>query len=129
LLWDEAADASLPADRTIIFWWRHDKPEQLKKALEKGYQVVLCPRIPFYFDFVQDSSHQQGRKWQGEFSSLEKVYDFPNNQPYTIDVTSPLILGGSGGSLDGSYSKQKEVGIYAFPAHRSLVRNSLDKYG
>ena len=93
LFWDEAADASLAADSTVIFWWRHDKPEQLSKALQRGYQVVLCPRIPFYFDFVQDSSHKDGRRWQKEFSSLEKVYDFPNNQPYTIDATNSLILG------------------------------------
>jgi len=76
LLWDEAVDAGLPIAKTIIFWWRHDKPEQLKKALEKGYQTVLCPRLPFYLDFVQNGSQRYGRKWQGDFVSLDKLYNF-----------------------------------------------------
>jgi hexosaminidase len=76
MAWDEAATASLPASNTIITWWRHDKPENLKLALDKGYQVVLCPRLPFYLDFVQDSSHKIGRRWSGKFNTLETVYDF-----------------------------------------------------
>lgn len=74
--WDEIADASLPTENTIVFWWRHDQPKQLNKALEKGHEVVLMPRIPLYFDFVQDSIHQQGRRWGGAFSPLQKIYDF-----------------------------------------------------
>jgi hexosaminidase len=76
LLWDEAVDAGLPKDKTIIFWWRHDKPDQLKKALDKGFQLVLCPRLPFYLDFVQDSAQHYGRKWQGNYVSLDKLYNF-----------------------------------------------------
>ena len=76
LAWDEVADLNLSNANTIIFWWRQDKPQQLKTALQKKYDVVLCPRLPFYFDFVQDSSHTMGRKWNGKFSSLENVYDF-----------------------------------------------------
>jgi hexosaminidase len=76
LAWDEVADLNLSDTKTIIFWWRQDKPQQLKTALQKKYDVVLCPRLPFYFDFVQDSSHTMGRKWNGKFSSLRDVYDF-----------------------------------------------------
>ncbi|MDP4291865.1 MAG: beta-N-acetylhexosaminidase [Bacteroidota bacterium] len=76
LLWDEAADCDLPTDKTIIFWWRQDHPEQLKKALDKGFQTVLCPRLPFYLDFVQDSTQRYGRKWQGNYNPIEKLYDF-----------------------------------------------------
>lgn len=76
LLWDEAVDGDLPRDKTIIFWWRHDKPEQFKKALDKGYSVVMCPRLPFYFDFVQDSSQRVGRKWHGDFIPLDRLYNF-----------------------------------------------------
>ena len=74
--WDEAVQSDLPADSILIFWWRHNLPDQLNTALEKGYRVVLCPRIPLYFDFVQDSTHHQGRRWKGDFSSLQQVYDF-----------------------------------------------------
>lgn len=76
LAWDEMADISLPSKKTLIFWWRHDRPAQLEKALEKNYKVVLCPRIPYYFDFVQDATHTVGRRWSGDFADLEKVYSF-----------------------------------------------------
>lgn len=76
LAWDEMADISLPTDQTIIFWWRHDKRDQLQKALEKNYSVVLCPRIPMYFDFVQSEEHKVGRRWVKDFSPLELVYNF-----------------------------------------------------
>lgn len=93
LLWDEAVDASLPIDSTIIFWWRHDLTDQLNKALQKGYEVVLCPRVPLYFDFVQDSTHRQGRKWKGDFSSLDKVYSFPDKRIDSIIGSNSHVLG------------------------------------
>ncbi len=74
--WDEIAGVSLPVDRSVIFWWRQEKPEQLKTALDKGFKVVLCPRLPFYFDFVQDSLHRSGRKWNKQYNSLADVYGF-----------------------------------------------------
>lgn len=76
LAWDEVTDANLPVDKTIIFWWRHDKPEQLTRTLDKGYPTVLCPRLPLYFDFVQDSTHTAGRKWNGRYNPIQDVYAF-----------------------------------------------------
>ena len=76
LVWDEIADIDLEKDKTIIFWWRQDKPQQLQTALDKGYQTVLSPRLPYYFDFVQDSSHQAGRKWGKFYNPLQDVYSF-----------------------------------------------------
>ena len=77
LVWDELADADLPTENTIIFWWRQDKPEQLITALANGHQTVLCPRLPLYFDFVQDSTHRYGRKWAGGlFNPIEAVYAY-----------------------------------------------------
>jgi hexosaminidase len=76
LVWDEMADAGLPADKTIIFWWRHDQPKQLKTALSNKYQTVVCPRLPLYFDFVQDSTHLYGRKWSKLYNPIQNVYDF-----------------------------------------------------
>lgn len=78
LCWDEATDADLPAGNTIVFWWRQNKPEQLALALKKNYQVVLCPRLPMYFDFVQDSTHISGRKWDKSlYNTYADVYNFP----------------------------------------------------
>ena len=74
--WDEIAERGLPKDKTVVFWWRHDKPGILRKALNDGYPVVLCPRRPLYFDFLQDPSHKTGRNWGG-INPLVDVYEFP----------------------------------------------------
>lgn len=75
--WDEIVDHRLPNNNSLVMWWRHDKPEKLKAALSNNYDVVLCPRIPLYFDFVQNESHKWGRKWGGKFTTLELTYSFP----------------------------------------------------
>jgi hexosaminidase len=94
LAWDEVAEANLPRDQTIIFWWRQEHPEQLALALNKGYSTVLCPRLPLYFDFVQDSTHTQGRKWNKQYNSIQDVYAFDasNLQPVTA-ANSKQVLG------------------------------------
>lgn len=93
LLWDEAASGDLSPDKTIIFWWRHDRPEQLKMALDKGYSVVLCPRIPFYFDFIQDTTQRVGRKWKGTIADLKTVYDYSPAYEAVIGKRNNQILG------------------------------------
>jgi hexosaminidase len=75
--WDEIVEHNLAPDNSLVMWWRHDKTEKLAAALSNKYNVVLCPRIPLYFDFDQNESHEWGRKWGGAFSSLELVYAFP----------------------------------------------------
>jgi len=75
--WDEIVDHKLSNDNSLVMWWRHNMPEKLEAALSNNYEVVLCPRIPLYFDFVQDESHKWGRKWGGEFSTMELTYAFP----------------------------------------------------
>ena len=74
--WDEIAGAGVPPAESVVMWWRHDKPRVLTQVLTAGYPVVLCPRLPCYFDFVQDASHQQGRRWNG-FNDQARVYAFP----------------------------------------------------
>ncbi len=75
--WDEIVEAGVPPRRSLILWWRHNKPEVLQNALKKNYRVVLCPRIPCYFDFVQSPAHQAGRRWDGQFCPLDRVYAGP----------------------------------------------------
>ncbi len=75
--WDEISSAGLPIDKTLLFWWRHDKTKELSYGLKKGFPVVLCPRIPCYFDFVQHPSHKVGRRWGGKFCPIEATYNFP----------------------------------------------------
>lgn len=75
--WDEITHAGLPKDNSLVFWWRHDKPKELNYALKEGYEVVLCPRRPCYFDFVQHDSHKSGRRWKG-FVPMVDTYAFPD---------------------------------------------------
>ncbi len=75
--WDEIEDHGLNPETSLVMWWRHNMPQKLEESLKKEYNVVLCPRIPLYFDFVQEESHNRGRKWGGKFASLDLVYHFP----------------------------------------------------
>lgn len=81
--WDELSSDDVDLKNNILMWWRHDKPEILHKVLDEGYQTILCPRIPMYFDFVQHDSHQWGRRWDG-FSDLKSVYEFPSKLDINI---------------------------------------------
>lgn len=76
--WDELLDLKLGAQKAVIMWWRHDKPEKLQQSLKEGYTTILCPRKPLYFDFVQYKDHKYGRVWDG-FCPIEDVYAFPDN--------------------------------------------------
>lgn len=83
--WDEIVSAGIPREKCLTMWWRHDKPEQLNLALQKGYHTILCPRIPLYFDFVQHNSHQSGRYWSKDYAPIEKILTFQNmfHEPLT----------------------------------------------
>lgn len=73
--WDEIASAGVPTEGTLVYWWRHDKPQVMRDALAKGFDMVFCPRRPLYFDFVQHDSHKHGRRWGG-FNPIDQVYAF-----------------------------------------------------
>jgi len=79
--WDEIT-AAAPSTNTVVFWWRHDKPDILVRALASGYPVVLTPRAPCYFDYPQNENYpiNAGRKL---FNTLAAVYKGPQ-VPLTI---------------------------------------------
>ena len=77
IAWDDVLDFKLDKEKNLICWWRHDRPQSLKKSLDAGYITILCPRKPMYYDFVQDESHKCGRIWDG-FCPIEDVYAFPD---------------------------------------------------
>lgn len=83
--WDECVDWQ-PSAGALIYWWRHDRPAQLKKSLQRGYATVLCPRRPLYLDFIQHADHKWGRVWSG-FCPLEDLYAFPDGQLEKWDLT------------------------------------------
>ncbi len=95
--WDEILDAGTDPAHTVIFWWRHDKPAQLAKALQGGFKIVLTPRHPCYFDFLQNPAHKVGRRWNG-INELQRVYGFPETATLPADLAaqaaaSPQVLG------------------------------------
>lgn len=89
--WDEIVSRDLPRDQTVVWWWRHDKPDVLKNALKAGYPVILAPRRPCYFDFVQSDKHKDGRRWGG-FNPLPDVYQFPKSLNLTAE-DEKMVLG------------------------------------
>lgn len=121
LVWDEMTDADLPKDKTIIFWWRHDKPEVLKSALNKGYETVLCPRLPLYFDFVQDSTHNYGRKWSKLYNPLENVYAFSADQYQSEARNKNQILGIQANLWTETVQTEQRLDYLVFPRITALA--------
>ena len=126
LLWDEAVDSPLPADKTIIFWWRHNLPSQLKKSMEKGYQTVLTPRIPFYLDFVQDSTLLIGRRWgkENDFAPIQKLYNFSLQGLPVTKAQEPLILGVQAALWTEVISTESKLEFMLFPRITALAETA-----
>ncbi|KAF5065071.1 Beta-hexosaminidase [anaerobic digester metagenome] len=122
--WDEVVTAGLPVSNTMVMWWRQERPEQLEKAINKGYEIVLCPRLPLYLDFVQHSSHKYGRKWSkgGEYAPIEKVYHFPS-MDYTsgISISTPLIKGIQGNMWTETIHTPERLQFMIFPRLSALA--------
>ena len=82
IAWDEVIFDKLDPDNTIIQWWRGERPEDLKKALEMGYKAVICPWNAFYLDYVQDKRCKYGHLVSLRlYNTLKKLYEykFPDN--------------------------------------------------
>jgi hexosaminidase len=120
LCWDEATGTDLPADKTIIFWWRQNLPFQLKLALQKKYQVVLCPRLPLYFDFVQNKDQLSGRKWNGSFNTVSEVYNFPDKELPADEFQSNQILGIQANLWTETVGSEKRLDFMVFPRMAAL---------
>jgi hexosaminidase len=122
MCWDEAVSAGLPVDKTYVSWWRQNKPESLNEAISKGYLVVLCPRLPLYFDFVQDSTHQSGRKWEKtKYNAYLDVYHFPENSIAAGLSGKSNILGLQGNLWTETVVSKKRLEYLIFPRMASLA--------
>ena len=121
IVWDEMADAGLSADRTIMMWWRHDKPEQLNKVLSKGYQTLLTPRLPMYFDFVQQENHRYGRKWGKAFNPLLDVYNFAGDELDSLGAKKGQILGIQANLWTETVTNTNRLDYLVFPRIAALA--------
>jgi len=111
--WDEVVDAGMDPDKAIIIWWRHNMPEQLSKAIDRGYDVVLSPRRPLYFDFVQDDAHEVGRRWDG-FNDLQQVYDYPD-LPADYPAVQQQVLGMQASMWTETVQTKERADFMIFP--------------
>lgn len=123
--WDEVADSDLPSEKTIIFFWRHTRPEQLQKALDNKFAVVLCPRNPFYFDYQQDSLQvhgPDGKKFG--FNTIERIYQFT---PESLAVNYPKhanILGVQANIWTERIATAQRLDYMLFPRIAALAENT-----
>ncbi len=125
LCWDEAAETDLPADKTIVLWWRQNEPAQLELALQKKYDVVLCPRLPMYLDFVQDVNNTSGRKWSGEFfNPISNIYNYPDLQMPAEELQSNLILGVQANLWTETVGSEKRLDYMIFPRLAALAESA-----
>lgn len=79
--WDDIGAAGIPPHGSVLLWWHHEKPQVLTRSVKDGFPVVLCPRDPCYFDFIQYPGLEVGRKEYGGkavTNTLESVYNFPD---------------------------------------------------
>ncbi len=121
--WDEVIEAGLPVDHTLVYWWRHDHPEQLEAALQKKYPVVLCPRLPFYFDFVQDSTHRVGRRWGGSFNPLKAVYEFKAENYPGVKEHQSQVLGLQANVWTETIATPERLDFMVFPRLLALAES------
>jgi len=113
--WDEIFESGLEVEGTLIFWWHHDRPEVLSEILDKGYRVILCPRRPQYFDFIQHETHTVGRTWGGH-NPLEDVYRFPESlKEYEIHPMKGNVAGISANLWTEQANSQERRDFLTFP--------------
>lgn len=127
IVWDEMAEADLPKDKTIQYWWRHDKPAQLKLCLDNGYPTVLCPRIPLYFDFVQAADHKHGRKWSKTFNPLEDLYHYDFFQFNKLQKFEGQILGIQANLWTETVDNNNRLDFLIFPRIAALAEQAWTK--
>ncbi len=119
--WDEVVNAGLNPQETVVFWWRHDRRNTLADAFKKKFEVVLCPRIPCYLDFVQDDSHKVGRRWGG-FSSLDKLYAFPKG----LKIAESQVKGVQGNLWTEKVKSKKRFDFMTYPRLQALAASGWE---
>lgn len=126
--WDEVADSQLSPEHTIVFFWRQNRPEQLQKSLDRKFNIVLCPRLPMYLDYAQDTLQVHGVDWRKfSYNSYQKVYSF---SPQDIPVKYPKncnILGIQANLWTERIETEDRLDYMLFPRMAALAENAWTK--
>jgi len=122
--WDEIIESGVSNENTLVYWWRHDKEEQLKNSLTKGFNTILCPRIPLYLDFVQHETHSNGRRWGGAFGVVEDVYQYPDSTHNFSNEEMDLIKGIQANLWTAKFDTEKWVDFMIFPRLLALSESA-----
>lgn len=122
--WDEIVNTGVAPKDAVVMWWRHDKPNVLSQALKEGYKIILCPRIPCYFDFVQDNSHKIGRRWGKAFNELSTVYEFPKSVESIISGHSHQILGIQANVWTERITDKKRLDFMTYPRLLAIAEDA-----
>jgi hexosaminidase len=84
--WDEIISAGLNAD-TLVQWWRMDKPEVMRTALNQGQSVVLSPADRMYLDYPAGLG-EPGAPWEGNTGGPMSVEKIAAWEPLPADLGS-----------------------------------------
>lgn len=122
--WDEVADSDLPPEKTIVFFWRQNRIEQLKKSLEKGYSIVLSPRLPMYLDYAQDSLQIHGVPLRSGVNSYDKIYNFSKNDLDVIYPKESKILGVQANLWTERITSKDRLDYMLFPRIAALAETA-----
>jgi len=120
--WDEVIHSNVDKNKSLVMWWRHDKRELLDELIEADYSIILCPRIPMYFDFVQHDSLKNGRRWGKSFGTLEDVYNFPDQ--LGIDFNNDKIKGIQANLWTERYESENSLDFALWPRVTALAEAS-----
>lgn len=111
--WDEIVDAEVSPEKAVVMWWRHDRKYQLVKALERGYKVIMTPRLPLYADFVQYPTHTVGRYEQ--VNLLEDIYRFPEPLMNLVEGYEGQLMGIQYSAWSERIADGKRLDFMTFP--------------
>ena len=102
--------------------------DDFEKLLDRKFNIVLCPRLPMYLDYAQDTLQVHGVDWRKfSYNSYQKVYSF---SPQDIPVKYPKncnILGIQANLWTERIETEDRLDYMLFPRMAALAENAWTK--
>lgn len=57
--WKRLKKQKRTSSTELLHMWRHNRPDHLYDGIKDGYEMVLCPRRPMYFDHRNVAHHAE----------------------------------------------------------------------